>query len=148
MDSQLLIVYILSLQSNAYYLSLNDLKWSNASKFCQSHCNSNLASIHTQTEYNQALTLITNNNYSYQSIWIGLNDRQTTDSYEWSDQTSFNFGSNTNGGIYPWYSSKPGFNNDLSCVAMEIEYDYQWNDRYININPFFHIFHILCLQQI
>eukprot|EP01084_Bolivina_argentea_P225163 380581_1 len=101
---QLLLLLTIICVNNAYYLSLNDMKYDNASILCQQICNSRLASIHSQQDYNDAISVISNNSYIYDDgIWIGLNAIHTFPTWTYTDGSSFDFANQTYpSGTYPW----------------------------------------------
>eukprot|EP01083_Nonionella_stella_P148038 467984_1 len=129
--SLMIILFFYSVSS--YWLSENKFNWKNAEKYCQSRCNSHLASIHTNTEWQQVHNLM---KYRIQyigpqigDVWIGLNrSREDTDIWEWTDDSPFNFGNDTSGGVYPWDSrGEPG---DVEiCVHIRSYTPFVWNDR-------------------
>ena len=132
----MLLIYI----NNAYYLSLNSLKWKNASRYCQTYCNTHLASIHNEDNYQDAIDQIQMNTYIINDVWIGLNDIIESDTYQWSDGTSFKFGNQMNSdgyiirGSYPWAKDEPtpsALSND-QCVAIDIETN-EWSHRFVPI---------------
>eukprot|EP01084_Bolivina_argentea_P206682 352798_1 len=84
------IISILVTTQSDYYLSLNPLTKSNAETFCETHCNSELASIHSYTNRFEIELLLTNTNINVKTVWIGL--YQTSDSYYWTDSSEFSYG--------------------------------------------------------
>eukprot|EP01084_Bolivina_argentea_P069730 126820_1 len=99
--------------SHAYYLSYNTLHRSDAESYCVDQCQSHLASIHNINDYDTLLKLwetdriFSSPNIAYgEDLWIGLSDDQTNNTFYWSDNTPFDFGSNISGGIYPWTSNE------------------------------------------
>eukprot|EP01083_Nonionella_stella_P181506 650432_1 len=129
--SLMIILFFYSVSS--YWLSENKFNWKNAEKYCQSRCNSHLASIHTNTEWQQVHNLM---KYRIQyigpqigDVWIGLNrSREDTDIWEWTDDSPFNFGNDTSGGVYPWDSrGEPG--EAEICVHIRSYTPFAWNGR-------------------
>ena len=96
----------------------------NAEQFCQSHCFSNLASIHTRVEYDTILDQINVkypfNHLSTNSVWFGLNG----DKY--IDNTTFDYATNTS--IFPWHSDNSNSLNTSDCVELagDGSYNYEW----------------------
>eukprot|EP01084_Bolivina_argentea_P025008 46543_1 len=138
MSIQLLFANIILLSTvfditNAFYLSLHTFKWPNASTYCQSYCNSDLASIHSEEDHLKTVDLINRNDYVYEQTWLGLNDIATTDLWVWSDASDFNFGNIRNSatgkiqmGSYPWRIDEPDPYKTSQGVALE---NGQWIDR-------------------
>eukprot|EP01083_Nonionella_stella_P233676 823062_1 len=138
--------------NNAFHLNLHALEWLNASNYCQSFCNSNLASIHSRDAHLKTLDLIDHNPYIYTRVWLGLNDIKTSDTWEWSDGSDFNFGSIKNRrtglirqGNYPWRGDEPDYNNNDQGLALEVGSQFaasntrKWIDRNIAAN-----YHFFC----
>eukprot|EP01083_Nonionella_stella_P233298 822149_1 len=75
----------------SYYISYNSFTWTNAESFCQNHCNSNLASIHSDPELS-AIQQLTNDSLISTNLWIGLFEN-SSGHYHWSDNTPFDYGS-------------------------------------------------------
>eukprot|EP01083_Nonionella_stella_P062508 162504_1 len=111
-----------------YYLSPKQLDWTSALSYCQSHCSSNLASIHNNKQYlmsvQTASNMILNANHSdTNDVWIGLHDTASsgTKQWGWSDSSSYNYG--TDMSIYPWLVSEAVYD----CNYMDSSQDYAWN---------------------
>ena len=126
---------------DAYYLSLNVFEWPNARRFCKSHCNSDLASFHSQSQYDEAIATIDKHPSTYKEVWIGLNDIKISDEWQWDDGSTFDFGNNFldatgafTGGSYPWDINEPDHNSSDKCVAIRSTQNYQWTDRYYAIH--------------
>eukprot|EP01084_Bolivina_argentea_P265406 449872_1 len=131
----ILFVDLISI-SSSYWLSENRLTWTEASTYCQSHCNSELASIHSINNHLEATYLIKNSsavtagfNVDQVNIWIGLNKLNTT--WSWTDHSAFNYGTDTTTkGVFPW---GPGEPNSLTinehCVEYFVGYNLLWNDE-------------------
>eukprot|EP01084_Bolivina_argentea_P122515 217082_1 len=100
--------------------------WLDAQLYCQLHCNSNLISIHNNTEMNELQTYLTE--LDIKLIWIGLNDTTTNGNYEWIDGSPFTFGNITN--TYPWIEGHiPSDEHTLHCVHMDRDNNYRWNEE-------------------
>eukprot|EP01084_Bolivina_argentea_P204581 349400_1 len=100
-----LIVNIIN-HSSAYYLSLSEFKWLNASNYCQNHCHSQLASIHSEEDYQNIKQLLEYYKpYIVQDISIGLNNI-SGQGFDWSDGSVFDYANGTVGS-YPWRSNRP-----------------------------------------
>ena len=111
---------------NAYYISLNSLEWDQAKEYCQTHCNSDLATISNQQDYDTILQLIniTLDDINFNNppfFYIGLREIET-DQWEWSDTSSFIFGNDISGGKGPWGDNQP---SSGSCAALHKE-TYEW----------------------
>ena len=130
----IIILQIFNVQS--YWISQNRFTWSRASWYCQTICNSNLASFHSESDYLEARHLV-NNSLSHSlnshSIWIGLHDISSEGNFEWSDGSSFDYGTDISGGKYPWASSgEPNNVGEEDCVALFVRTDQhhlRWNDE-------------------
>eukprot|EP01083_Nonionella_stella_P006448 18716_1 len=116
-----------------YYISPNLLDWHQAEDFCAQHCNSNLASIHSEAQNNELIALIQNiasdpmiNIPSTIDTYIGLIDSNGNGNWAWSDGSSFDYGNDLSGGKGPWDTSNPNSNSNPICV--QIEGNDKWND--------------------
>eukprot|EP01084_Bolivina_argentea_P227535 384279_1 len=78
-----------------YKLFLESKNWLDAELFCKNYCNSHLASLHNQTDENNAIEIIMNDSILNNSviftkdIWIGLYFDTNQSNYIWTDQTEF-----------------------------------------------------------
>ena len=135
---------------SSYWISENRLSWNRSLNYCRSICDSDLASFRDESDYQQALDLISNSSYlkitngmgayawqRYHDIWIGLNDITQEGHFQWSDNSSFHFGNDTSGAVYPWaHSASNEPNNGGSvdetenCVGLWQRGDFVvgWND--------------------
>eukprot|EP01084_Bolivina_argentea_P068346 124419_1 len=85
---------IKQLTCSIYHFSYTPLTWNNAELYCQQHCASTLASIHTIYDLAFISELLSNNTFATnRNLWIGLY-KNASGNYRWSDNTSFDFGSN------------------------------------------------------
>ena len=106
---------------SAYWVSQNNLTWSQASTYCQLHCGSELASIHNNSQHILSQTIISNQNGFNSSaglvhnFWIGLSTSGSDTNYTWSDSSPFNYGNILPHTTPPW-SSAPISNNGNDCV--------------------------------
>jgi len=129
----------------AYYLSLNHLEFKNASRFCRSHCNSELASIHSVEQHYAALAAIATSRYVSEDVWIGLSDIAQSDVWRWSDGSPSDFGLLTDSSNlvirsqFPWRSGEPDIANSDDAVAIEASRALEWSDREQFANS-----HLLC----
>eukprot|EP01084_Bolivina_argentea_P025081 46666_1 len=118
------------------------LLWSEAETYCQQHCNSHLASIHSNETFEEILNLAAkywhDGNYgSY--IWFGLKDAGNHD-FAFNDNTSWDYGTTLY--QYPWSSNSPAPDAwDSNCVAI-FKSDRLWgegwcdSDGYYDFKPF------------
>eukprot|EP01084_Bolivina_argentea_P118153 209692_1 len=143
----IIFVSILNI-SNGFYLSTHALEWINASNYCLSYCNSHLASIHSASDHLKTLDIISRNPKIYTRVWLGLNDIVTSDHWEWSDGSPFDFGGSINTatgllikGQYPWRGDEPDFNDADQCVALEVGSDYFGS--WVDTPPTAH-YHFIC----
>ena len=106
------------------------MTWENSRTFCND-IGSNLASIHSETDFIEAKALCD----GYAGCWIGLNDNKTEGIWQWDDKsiTDYGFKNNSNTsptiGIYPWSTDEPNnYNENEDCVHLDKNWDYEWND--------------------
>eukprot|EP01083_Nonionella_stella_P240551 840838_1 len=120
---QLYVVITSLVLVNGFYVSLNPLPWDKAEEYCLTHCNSHLASIHDDGEYQELITLIqyVTDEDPLAEIWIGAKGPN----WDWSDQTLITFGEDTQGGIYPWAITEPSGGN--RCARIKAS-SYEWAD--------------------
>ncbi|XP_039878508.1 rhamnose-binding lectin-like [Simochromis diagramma] len=87
--------------------------WTDAESSCQT-LGGNLASFHSTDEYTFIRELTRTAAGSYETAWVGGNDRETETVWKWSDGSQFDF---TN-----WGSGQPNnYRGDQDC--MEINYE-------------------------
>ena len=95
--------------------------WDSARYQCQCQGNYDLASITSDAENDFVNTLAGAN-----EVWIGLNDKQTQETYVWSDGTAFDTSV-----FNKWDSNQPSnTNGQQDCVAMRT--DGKWDDLKCN----------------
>eukprot|EP01083_Nonionella_stella_P083437 230739_1 len=135
------LVNLPSTASSPNYVLINDaLEWNNADALCSFSYGTSLASIHNTSQNKEAQSTCTPSS-SASECWIGLNDVDTEGTLIWTDGTSFDFGTNTSGGVYPWGANEPNFavpKEDCTHL-MEIKSNRTWND-----NECDHTFRSLC----
>ncbi|XP_050984261.1 galactose-specific lectin nattectin isoform X2 [Labeo rohita] len=102
-----------------------DTSWSDAEMTCLNY-GGNLASVHSQTEYNFLRVLI----YSDKSFWIGGYDAVSEGKWFWSDGTKMNF--------RLWSPIEPNNEGGIeNCIEMNFRATGLWNDLDCNIKrPF------------
>eukprot|EP01084_Bolivina_argentea_P300125 517413_1 len=125
-----------------YYISPNRFDFNNADSFCHEQCHSNIASIHSNSDYEYSLSIIQQSKTLFiqnQNVWIGLNDIEEEGNYKYKDGTLFDFGNNTLiGGIYPWKSGSPNNANPSNgyggqdCIQLTHSFDFLWDDTECN----------------
>eukprot|EP01084_Bolivina_argentea_P148868 260180_1 len=116
--------FLLTIEFNTCYVFINTrLNWDNAQLFCNQNCDSDLASIHSLEQWQSALSV--SNEYWNANIgnnvYIGLryNNDSSIMNFRWSDNTTFNYGTNTSPqGQEPWGGGRP--QNPLSgdCISL------------------------------
>ena len=95
--------------------------WDSARYQCQCQGNYDLASITSDAENDFVNTLAGAN-----EVWIGLNDKQTQETYVWSDGTAFDTSV-----FNKWDNNQPSnTNGQQDCVAMRT--DGKWDDLKCN----------------
>eukprot|EP01084_Bolivina_argentea_P057750 105499_1 len=114
-------ILIIFRTNSDYYFSLNALSRENANTFCQNHCQSNLASIHSYTDRFEIETLLqkTATQIDIENVWIGLYEQ--SNSAFWSDSSEFDWGADL---IIPKDNSDPKY--------YELMYDNSQNTFYFN----------------
>ena len=118
-----------------YHLVNIDYNWTMAESYCQDICNSNLASVHSASDWDQLRTVLLesplNDDY-YARVWFGLNDRENEFQFEYSDGTPYNIYNYTTPGNYPWVSDSPADNSVTSynqdCGDILRSGGWEWND--------------------
>ena len=135
----LYVIWIFKAYGQQWYVKNEEsLAFTNQDALCQFRYETSLASIHNNTQN----TAATSRCESEEPCWIGLNDILNEGEFEWVDDTIFDFGSDTSGGVAPWagYSLYPDFAepNDYDgfedCVEIYIQTEYtgsipKWNDK-------------------
>ena len=102
------------------------LHWYGASEYCLDNFDTHLASILDDDENDQAMELFEIFD-SDVSMWIGLFDARSEDSFEWIDSNSYSLSSFDTS---PWSSKQPdNWKDDEDCVELWDSADGLWNDR-------------------
>eukprot|EP01083_Nonionella_stella_P191865 709775_1 len=120
--------------SSGSYIPHTDtpLSWNDSNTFCKSSYGTTLASIHNDTQNDEANSLCPTGAPTY-SCWIGGNDGYVAWydaglSYEWLDGTAFDYGSDLSGGVGPWSGGNPDINDGREhCLEIYQDGD-GWND--------------------
>eukprot|EP01083_Nonionella_stella_P053306 141035_1 len=106
-------------------LSMND-----SMQFCDEICDSDLASIHSVSQLNDAVNAI---NVRPKDVWattlhrrdeayIGLrSDDYPSIPFSWNDDSPFNYGNNTHPGTTPWKQDHPNGIDADTCVVLETD---------------------------
>eukprot|EP00484_Ammonia_sp_Unknown_P009443 CAMPEP_0197073404 /NCGR_PEP_ID=MMETSP1384-20130603/210590_1 /TAXON_ID=29189 /ORGANISM="Ammonia sp." /LENGTH=661 /DNA_ID=CAMNT_0042512241 /DNA_START=579 /DNA_END=2564 /DNA_ORIENTATION=- len=100
--------------------------WADAETWCNSHYGTNLASIHSMEDFEEAalITSIFNDD-----CWIGMNDRVDEGTFVWTDGTSWDFATDLSGGVYPWSADQPDNTlGDEDCVEILVAGNLRLND--------------------
>eukprot|EP01084_Bolivina_argentea_P002559 4731_1 len=120
---------------NKYIHMKHAYDYTAAQAWCQSKLGTDLASIHSQSDYDEAYEWCEENG---NSCWIGLDDSASKGTFVWKDGTTFDFGSTISGGVYPWGNvdnlEPNNFNNGEDCVEMRdnvdpVGFNWRWNDN-------------------
>eukprot|EP01083_Nonionella_stella_P168576 569494_1 len=124
--------------TSPFYLSPTRFEFQNARRYCQNHCQSDLASIHDSAQNDLAVYLaatgprlgdyLENSNFDWQgphNVFIGLHQlpgstpEGTSRDYYWVDGTPFDYGNvaafSEEG---PWGCAEPDYENDEQCTVM------------------------------
>eukprot|EP01084_Bolivina_argentea_P155483 270945_1 len=107
-----------------YVMVSDSLNWTNADNYCKSKYKTSLASMHSIEDYNELSLVCRNIN-----CWIGLNDWNTENIFEWSDGSPFLW--TTTNSEWPWRIGNPdnnGGNNSENCVELLLNGVYEFND--------------------
>uniref|UniRef100_A0AAR2IIC7 C-type lectin domain-containing protein n=1 Tax=Pygocentrus nattereri TaxID=42514 RepID=A0AAR2IIC7_PYGNA len=97
------------------------LDWASAEAYCLNQ-GANLASIHSENEYQTVKALIRAYDPKQNPTWLGLNNCQKRRSWFWSDGTKF--------GYTKWNKGEPNNLNEECCVHMNWR---DWNDIPCNL---------------
>ena len=133
----------LLMESDTIYGGLIDYDWHNASNLCNNLTSTALASIHSMEDNVLASGLCQAADENI--CWIGLSRANDTDTFSWSDQSTYEYGTDVSGGVFPWDADKP---SDKHCIEMHGDV---WVDK--NCNRDIRFTHIcnkpseLCYQQ-
>ena len=123
--------------SHSYYVSPNLFNFDQGNYFCKNHCNSNLASIHNDSQFQEAIKTINDSSEiisEERNVWIGLMAMTAADTFLFTDGTAFDYGTNISGGVHPWKTEEPkriiaGTSTSRICVYFEIKNGkYLWED--------------------
>eukprot|EP01084_Bolivina_argentea_P044482 81846_1 len=112
MATNLLLLLLLKCV-HSYIRFENVDNWAGAESYCVNQCGSHLASIHSQNDWNDVLNLGKDPNNK--DIWIGLNEPNGNNLFEWSDNTSWDFGHTFNN--TPWKYDQPN-DSGATCVLI------------------------------
>lgn len=108
----LMVVIICVEHMDSYHFVDIRLNWTLAETYCQDICNSHLASIHSESEFDEISALVDVSIGYNARAWFGLNDMVNELYFVYTDGTPFNFGNNTaTPGNYPWARDSPADDN-------------------------------------
>lgn len=95
-------------QNLAYYIPPNTFTFPDAWHYCNSQCDSNIISLHSEQQYSFAKQVARFNadRMGRDNIWIGLWDQYQIGILRWITNKGFNFGNNMDG-TYPWKAEEP-----------------------------------------
>eukprot|EP01084_Bolivina_argentea_P181980 314254_1 len=129
----LLTLQFLNVYSGKYILFDEGTTWLSARDQCNTRCGTHLASIHSQTDDNEAKSLCNPYGGSY-GCWLGGTDVTTEGVWLWIDNTPWNYQG-------PWFGGHAdNANGDQHCLRMDI--NGAWDD--IKCNGVAHAF--LCTK--
>ena len=100
----------------------------NAEHFCNSHCDSHLASIHSRKDYIDIFNMINTspiqtNHLSTKSVWFGLKrDNNYYYNHKYLDNSTFDYGIFTD--AYPWYINNTQNTADSDCIELAGDHKY------------------------
>ena len=128
-----ILISVCIIFNDAYHVAHSGVFWPDAETYCNSHCGSNLASIHSDKQYNDIKTLIRNDdilslsNAFGDDYWIGLNDEAETGTFVWTDNSDFDFATNISGGSYPWLPNQPNISSSFPYTPFtQLQQDLRW----------------------
>eukprot|EP00484_Ammonia_sp_Unknown_P017445 CAMPEP_0197036650 /NCGR_PEP_ID=MMETSP1384-20130603/14099_1 /TAXON_ID=29189 /ORGANISM="Ammonia sp." /LENGTH=686 /DNA_ID=CAMNT_0042466847 /DNA_START=638 /DNA_END=2698 /DNA_ORIENTATION=- len=118
-------------QMNKYILIKQALNWTDALSFCREIVGTDLASMHSEDDYQDVKALCQLNG----RCRIGLNDIVTEGTFVWSDGSSLDFGHNTSGGVYPWFPGEPNNSGGREDTGELLAngWKWPWNDMPIDV---------------
>ena len=101
---------------NKFLIFHGNYTWAEAANYCQDTIGTDLVSIHNNADH-KAATLLCNE--ADGGCWIGLLRSPNSDSFEWTDETEYDYGFDEEGGTGfaspPWTEDGP--DNDYDCTA-------------------------------
>ena len=119
--------------NNKYVLIAQNGDWSSAGSLCQSQHATDLASLHSTTDYVEAKIDI-NSSGTTTGAWIGLNDIVSEGNFVWSDGTSWDYATQAGD---PWFGPNPDNDqNNENCVEMAIALGTKLNDANCGTNRY------------
>eukprot|EP01084_Bolivina_argentea_P232379 391673_1 len=116
--------------SQNYIFNAAVLEMSDADALCSFCYGTNLVSIHSSSQNDEAKSLCTD------ECWIGANDIVTESIWVWTDGTPFDYGNDISGGIYPWDNNggqEPNNANNEDCAHLDGTAK-NWNDEHCDDN--------------
>eukprot|EP01083_Nonionella_stella_P180128 641518_1 len=131
-----------------YFLPGSTLTFNDSAQFCSDLCNSDLASIHSQSQLNDAVNAIqvrpkhiwASTQHQRDEAYIGLtSDTFPSIPFAWQDQSPFNYGNDTTKGSPPWKTDHPQGGFTPTCVVLEadtstwrdVQCDHTTTDRFL-----------------
>ena len=124
------LCWLLAIITNSYHLSLNSLNQPQAEQYCIDHCNSHLASIHSDEDYESIVNLIQRTITSDNTIdgvdtdvYVGLFRPNSSSPWQWMDGSAFDYNGSTSS--YAWDLGED------NCIVIEGASDsepYRLND--------------------
>ena len=139
----------ITIASYSYVLVENALNFTAAQSYCQEQLGTDLASIHSETEYDELIASISSSAHYLGDgvwiggVWIGLNRLNTNDdqTWEWTDGSPWDWGTNVSGGVYPWIDFEPNNKGGSEkCVTTAAWNDFKsknWNDLWCSYEKYF-----------
>eukprot|EP01083_Nonionella_stella_P156600 507342_1 len=131
-----------------YFLPGSALSINDSTQFCSDLCNSDLASIHSQSQLNDAVHAISvkpkhiwaPTHHQRDEAYIGLtSDNFPSVPFSWYDRSPFNYGNDTNKSSPPWKAYHPQGGYTPACVVLEadtstwrdVQCNYSTTDRFL-----------------
>ena len=140
MASCLVLFFLILLAfATGYYVTPNHLTWEQSVEYCQSYCDSNLASIHNISQNNDMIDTIKSahllvDDTAAEDVFFGLYDDTTKTNYKWMDGTSYSeneFGGSNSFYSFPWATNMPDSQINVNCGQIWIDSPgggYGWDD--------------------
>jgi len=121
-----------------YHFIQSALSFTDAQNYCHSQFGTDLASVHGRIEYEDIISAIPSEHTYF--VWLGLNRiyTQNEQTWQWTDESDWNWGTDVSGGIYPWNDDEPNNSRgNQQCVGLILSEEWLWTDRNCaNLNYF------------
>ena len=117
------------ISSNSFFIGNTAMTFNKSISYCKS-LNANLASIHSQSDFNQTRELCKPTGLN--GCWIGLNDINKEEKWNWTDGSPIDYGFIGNEPSYtrpPWRDeNEPNGGTSENCIEIDGYNNFYWND--------------------